>query len=599
MTEELNSSDKQGVQEKVELSKLAKLLKQCKQAFVFVFVLTFIIEILSIVPILYTLNMYDRVLTSRSEVTLISLTILLVCAEIFWSGLEWIRRRMLVRISLRIDWDLASNVFDASFRRFIGRKKVNVHQVLGDVVQLRQFLTGRPLIALMSAPYALFFIGFCAFFHVYLAVFALCATALLLLLTYLKQKVSSPLLRDANEASAEANRLTAQSLRQSETALALGMHNTIRARWYELHKGYIEMQVHASEAAGLLGSISGFLTKLLPSLKIALGITLAIQGVITGGMVMAANFLLTKAISPIRMILGSWKDISNARQAYDRLTVLLAEDDEQKSRMSLPPPVGHLTVVDMSINPGRSPNPVLQGINFQAVPGSVTAIVGPSAAGKTSLVKALAGIWPTSKGNVRLDGAEVSDWIQDDLGKYIGYVPQEVDFFEATIAENIARLGPIDSGKVVEAATLAGVHEMILSFSQGYDTRLGETGHVLTGGQKQRIAIARALYDDPCFLLLDEPNASLDEAGERKLVETIKELKARKKTIVFTTHKPELVNIADNLLILNAGKQAGYGAVSTMMAAARKLKEAKQIAPATAKPVASEGSSLETEGAAA
>jgi PrtD family type I secretion system ABC transporter len=569
-----------------QANKLLVLLKQCKHAFIFVFLLTFVVEMLSVAPILYMLNMYDRVLTSRSEVTLVSLTVLLVACFIFWSGLEWIRQRMMIRISLRIDWDLAANVFDASFRRYVGRKKVNVHQVLGDLVDLRQFLTGRSILALMSAPFGVFFIVFGAFFHIYLAVFSLVAAALMLIVTYLTQKVSAPVLREANEMSAESNRLAAQSLRLAEPALALGMLSNLRKRWYERHQGFLELQVHASESAGLLAGISGFLTKALPPLQIALGITLAIQGLITGGMVIAANFLISKSIAPIREVLGSWKQITTARQSYERLKVLLAEDEVHQRRMELPPPTGHLSVTELVAIPGGAPRAVLDGINFNLDPGQVLAVVGPSASGKSSLVKALIGVWRPAKGSVRLDGAEISDWIHDNLGQYIGYVPQDIEFFEGTVAENIARLGPVDSEKVVRAARMVGIHEIILAFPQGYDTRLAETGFMLTGGQKQRLAIARAVYGDPCYLVMDEPNASLDEIGERQFVQMVRALKAAGSTVVFTTHRPELINIADMLLVLNGGRQAGFGAVSDMLASARKIRDGRQpAAPAKTAPI--------------
>lgn len=559
-------------------SKVAGVLQQCRRAFVLIFLLTTVTEILSIVPMLYMLNMYDRVLSSRSEVTLVSLTLLICGVYLFWTGLEWIQRRLMVRISLRIDWDLAENVYDTAFRRHLNRRQANIHQVLGDLVNLRQFLTGAPILALMSAPFAVLFILFSALFHPYLALFSLAASVLLLGITFWTQKVSTPMLRDANNASAEATRVAAQTLRHADTALALGMHDNLRQRWHERHLGCIGLQVGASETAGALGSFSGLLTKAMPSLQMALGIWLAIEGLITGGMVIAATFLISKTIGPIQKVLASWKEISNARQAYERLAELFAEDDDPADRMTLPPPVGRLSVSELVVQPAGAAKPVLSGVSFRLEPGQVAAIVGPSAAGKSSLVKSLVGIWRPASGSVRLDGAELFDWARNDLGRYIGYVPQEVEFFEATVAENIARLGEVDSDKVVKAAKLAGVHEVILAFPQGYDTRLGDTGFALTGGQKQRLALARALYGDPRYVVMDEPNASLDETGERSLVQAIRTLKANGTAVLFTTHRPELVNAADVLLVLAEGKQMSFGSVQEMLAAARKLRDTQQQA---------------------
>jgi len=584
----------------MEIRTLSGLMKQCKRAFVFVFILTFVAEMLSLAPILYMLNVYDRVLISRSVVTLISLTVLIIGTYVFWSCLEWIRQRLLVRISLRIDWELASEVFDASFRKFVGRKKVNIHQVMGDLVLLRQFLSGNHLLSLMSAPFAIFFIVFAIFFHPLLALFSLVAASLLLFITYLTQRVSVPVMKEANNAMAETNRLAAQSLRNAEPALALGMHKAIRKRWYLRHQNYLQMQVQASEAASLLGSASGFLAKAFPSLQIAIGVFLAIEGFLTGGMVVAANFLMAKSIGPIRQTLSSWKEVADARQAYERLDALLAEGDTVKERMALPRPIGHLSVSDLVVQPEGASRAVLSGINFTLEPGQVTVVVGPSAAGKSSLVRSLVGIWTPTKGSIRLDGADVSSWIREDLGQYIGYVPQENEFFEGTIAENIARLGVVDPEKIVKATKLVGIHDLILAFPHGYDTVLGENGHVLTGGQKQRLAIARAIYGDPCYVVMDEPNASLDELGERALIQAIRALKKAGTTVIFTTHRPDLVNIADNLLVLNGGKQVGFGTVVEMLASARKLREAKQKHVVTHPPQSSNvASHNEVKGAAA
>lgn len=570
--------------------KVGSLLQQCRHAFALVFLLTTVVEVLSILPMLYMLNMYDRVLTSRSEVTLVSLTVLIVGVYLFWSGLEWVQRRLMVRLSLRIDWDLATDVYDTAFRRHLNRRHSNIHQVLGDVVNLRQFLTGAPILALMSAPFAVLFILVGALFHPYLALFSLCTALLLVGITLWTNKVSTPMLRDANNASAEATRVAAQTLRHADTALALGMHDDLRQRWHDRHLGGVGMQVFASETAGVLGSFSGLLTKAMPSLQMALGIWLAIEGLITGGMVIAATFLISKAVAPIQKVLASWKDISNARQAYERLDGLFAEDDGAVEQMALPPPTGNLSVTDLVVQPVGAAHPVLSGINFRAGAGQAVAVVGPSAAGKSSLVKSLVGIWRPAKGAVRLDGAEVSDWVRNGLGRHIGYVPQEIEFFEATVAENIARLGQVDSDKVVKAATLAGVHEVILGFPQGYDTPLGDTAFALTGGQKQRLALARALYGDPCYVVMDEPNASLDESGERSLVQAIHAMKAAGATVLFTTHRPELINAADLLLVLADGKQMSFGSVPEMLAAARKMRDAMQqgaARPAGVQPPAS------------
>lgn len=555
----------------VEIQKnpLLEVLQQCKRALWLTGLLTFVIELLSITPIMYMMSMYDRVLASRSEVTLISLTVLILGLYVFWTAMEWLRSRLMVRISMRVDWDLASATFDAAFRRFVGRKKIDVHQVLGDLLQVRQFLTGQSLLALMSAPFALMFIVIGAFFHPYLAIFILVASALLVVVNYMTQRITAPVLRVANDAKAESNRIAAESLKYAESALALGMHTNIRRRWYQRHQGYLGMQAHASEAAGVMGGASGFLQHAFPSLQMALGVYLAIEGLITGGMVMAASFLLSKAVAPITKLISSWSEIISARQSFERLERLLTDDDVHQGRMSLPPPKGRLLVEHAVAIPAGAKKPVIDGVSFSMMPGEVTAIVGPSAAGKSSLVRLLVGIWQPVSGSVRLDGASVADWIRDDLGLHVGYVPQDIGFFEGTVADNIARLGEVDPAKVIMAAKLAGMHDSILAFPKGYETPLGETGHVLTGGQRQRLAIARALYGTPKFIVMDEPNSALDDASERSLIVLIRALKNSGATILFTTHRPNLISAADNLLVLSNGRQVGYGPVAGMLAAAR------------------------------
>lgn len=558
---------------------IADILYECRRSFYFGFFLTLLIDVLSITPMVYMMSMYDRVIGARSGVTLVSLTALVIAMYIFWSSLEWIRSRLMVRLSLRIDWDLAAKVFDASFRRHVGRKNVNVQQLFGDMIALRNFLTGQPILALMDAPFALVFIVIGALFHPYLAVFAAVASVLMLIAAYLTQKISGPILKEANDANAEAGRVATESLRSGEASLALGMLGAIRQRWYEQHRKFLQNQVNASEAAGLTGGVSGLLQKAMPSLQMGLGAWLAINNLITGGMVIAASMLISKSIAPIHKLLGSWKDIVAARQAYHRLNALRAADEVRESRMKLPAPQGNLSVEALIAIPPGHDKPVLANINFSVKPGEALAIVGPSAAGKTSLVRLLVGVWPPARGSVRLDGVELSDWDHGELGPQIGYVPQEIEFFEGTVAENIARLGVPDPDMVVHAAKLIGMHEIILGFPQGYDTRLGPTGFALSGGQRQRLAIARAFYGLPKYLVMDEPNANLDEIGEAILVQAVDFFKSHGATVIITTHRPRLVGAVDKLLVLRSGQQVGFGPAQDMLNAVRNLQVVDPAVP--------------------
>jgi PrtD family type I secretion system ABC transporter len=557
--------------ENVAQAPVRKILIQCRQAFIVAFVLTFVIDILSITPMLYMMNTMDRVLSSKSGVTLVSLTLLVIAFYVFWSALDWILARLMVRLSLRIDWELASHVFDASFRKYVGRKNINVHQMLGDLLSLRQFFTGQSALTLMHAPFAIVFIFIGALFHPYLAIFAVVSSVLMLIVSYSTIKITSPILKDANDANTEASRVAAGSLRHAETTLALGMLGGVRNRWYEQHRTFLTNQVNASEATGLMGGVSGFLQKALPSLQMALGCFLAMEGLITAGMIMAASMLIGKAVSPIQKLIGSWKDIVESRAAYERLNELLIQDKEALQGMKLPAPVGNIAVADATGVPPGHDKPVIADVNFELRPGQVMAIVGPSAAGKTSLVKLLLGLWVPAQGHVRLDGVEISDWNHDEVGPLVGYVPQEIEFFEGTVAENIARLGEVDPEKVVAAAKLVDMHETILGFPKGYDTLLGETGFAPSGGQRQRLAIARAVYGMPKYVVMDEPNSNLDELGETALIKTVLALKQNGSSVIITTHRPRLINVVDMMLVLKAGKQVAFGSSTDMLEAVRRL----------------------------
>ena len=550
---------------------IESVLYQCRKSFYFAVFITVVVDFLSITPMLYMMNVMDKAMSSRSGVTLVSLTVLVISLYVFWSAIEWIRSRLLTRLSLRIDWDLSADIFDASFRRHVGRKNVNVHQLLGDLTNVRQFLTGPALLTLIDAPFAVVFILIGAMFHPYLAIFAIAASVLMLTVSYFTSKVTSPILKQANDSNSEASRVASNSLRHAESTLALGMMGAVRQRWYRHHHAHLESQVNASEASGLAGGLSGFLSKVLPSLQMALGAFLAMEGLITGGMVMAASMLISKAVSPIQKLLGSWKQIVEARQSYERLNALLISDAKRQTQMQLPAVAGSLSVTKASAVPPGGNKAVLFDIDFKIKPGQVVAVVGPSAAGKTCLVRMLIGVWKPARGSVRLDGVELADWDHDEFGPQIGYVPQEIEFFEGTVAENIARLGDIDPEKVVQATKLIGMHESILTFPNGYDTELGDSGFALSGGQRQRLAICRALYGMPKFIVMDEPNANLDEVGEAALANAITYLRSQGSAVIITTHRPRLVSVADNLLVLRNGAQVGFGPAEDMINAVRNL----------------------------
>ena len=530
-----------------------------RRGFWFAAVLCLVIEALSLAPIVYMWNAFDRVLSSRSLITLVSLTVLILGVYLFWSAMEWVRSRLMVRLSLRIDWELAAEVFDASFRRHAGRKDVNVQQVMSDLLELRQFLAGKGVIALLEAPFALVFIVVGALFHPYLAVFSLAAAVIMMVATIINMRLTTAALKASNDANAEASRLAGNVLRQAETTLALGMMPALRKRWYARHREFLTLQINASEASAVGTGFTNFLQHSFQSLGMAMGLYLAIEGLITGGMVIAATMLISKAVGPLQQLIGQWPSVVKARQAYDRLNQLLKEDEAREQQMRLPAPRGHLTVQAVVGAPPGVNKAVLIDLQFEVPAGKALAVVGPSASGKSSLARLLVGVWKPARGSIRLDGVEISEWNHDELGPQMGYVPQEIDFFEGTVAENIARMGTVDPEAVVEAAKLVGLHEIILSWPKGYDTMLGDAGFSPSGGQRQRLAIARALYGNPRYVVLDEPNANLDEVGEQALIQAMRHLRERGSTVIVTTHRPRLIGIVDYMLVLKGGRQVGFG----------------------------------------
>lgn len=560
----------------LQTTPVGKVLHQCRRSIGWVAALCLVIEVVSLAPIVYMWNAFDRILSSRSAVTLVSLTALVVGVYLFWSTMEWVRGRLMVRLSLRVDWELAAEVFDAAFRRHVGRRKLNVQQVMSDLLELRQFLGGKGVLALMSAPFALLFILVGAAFHPYLAVFSLVAAAIMLVAALVNRRITSAALKASNEANMQAMQIAGNVLRQSEATLALGMMPAMRRRWHRKHREFLMLQVNSSEAAGTGSGITSFLQHSFQSLGMALGLYLAIEGMITGGMVMAATMLIARAVAPMQQLISSWPSVIKARQAYDRLNQLLAEDEQRSQQMALPAPTGRLVVQSMSAVPKGMAKPVLADVDFSLDAGQALAIVGPSASGKSSLAKLLVGVWKPAQGSVRLDGVEISDWNHDELGPRIGYVPQEIEFFDSTVAENIARLGEVDAEKVVAAAKLVGLHETILAWPQGYDTMLGDAGFAVSGGQRQRLAIARALYGDPAFVVLDEPNANLDEVGEQALIATLRHLRERGATVVVTTHRPRVIGIMDRMLVLKGGRQVGFGTPKDLFAA---VQRAQPVSP--------------------
>ena len=565
-------------------SEIALALNEFKGAFRTVGIFSAIINLMLLVPSLYMLQVYDRVLSSRNETTLLMLTIMVLGAFLFMSALEFVRSFVLIRVGAQVDMKLNKRVYTAAFEANLKKAGGNAGQALQDLTAIRQFLTGNALFAFFDAPWFPIYLIVIFLFNPLLGVFALCGTLILIALAYINEAASKKPLAEANSMAISASNLATNNLRNAEVIEAMGMLPNLMGRWFKLHGKFLQLHANASEKAGIITATTKFVRVSLQSLILGFGALLVLDGKITGGMMIVSSILMGRTLNPVEQLIGIWKNWDSTRSAYRRLNELLEANPPRKSSMSLPKPQGKVSVEAVTAAPPGGRVPVIKNLSFSLVPGDVLGVIGSSGAGKSSLARLLVGVWPATVGLVRLDGADVYRWNKDELGPSIGYLPQDIELFAGTVSENIARFGEVDAEKVVAAATITGVHEMILQFSQGYDTLLGDGGAGLSGGQKQRIGLARAMYDDPSLLVLDEPNSNLDEVGEQALVAAIAEFRKRGKTVVLITHRSSAIGTTNKLLLLRDGVVQAFGPTSqvlTDLGNAAKEQQAKTQASAS------------------
>jgi ATP-binding cassette, subfamily C, bacterial len=531
-----------------------------------VIVFSFFINMLLFVSPLYMLQIYDRVITSRSETTLLSLTVLAAILMGVYAVLEMLRSRLLVRAGLLIDEKIATPVFHAVHRGNLQQPGPNHAQVLRDVDTLREFLTGAELIALCDAPWFPLFVFAAFLLHPWFGFIALGAGAITLSLTLLNEIATKKSLNAATLAAATANQ-TAQSMsRNTEVLQAMGMLRAIKTSWAQHHGSALTLQALASDRAGVIVASTKFSRVFMQTAILGTGAYLVIQRELSAGQMIAASILIGRAMQPIEVVVGNWKGVVAARSAFGRIRGLFSLAGVEPQRMSLPRPKGALQIADLiAAAPGPGNSPILKGISFNLEPGEIMGVVGPSAAGKSSLARVLVGVWPALRGAVRLDGSDLSHWNSEELGRYVGYLPQDVELFAGTVAPNIARFQDIETESVISAAQLAGCHNLIQGMAQGYNTQIGEGGQALSGGQRQRIGLARALYGNPSMIVLDEPNANLDTAGEEALLAAIQKLKAVGTTVAIITHKINVLAGVDKILLMAEGTVQAFGTRETIL----------------------------------
>lgn len=562
---------------KAPQNEVAQVLASFKKTFRNIGVFSAVINMLMLMPAIYMLQLYDSVLTSRNEMTLLMMTLIMLGAYVFLGALEYVRTFVLIRVGTQLDMKLNKRVYTAAFEENLKQGNSSAGQALKDLTNLRQFLTGNALFAFFDAPWFPIFLFVIFMFHPVLGVFALCGTTILLILAYINEKISHKPLAEANSMAVASTNVASNNLRNAEVIEAMGMLPNIQSRWYKLHSRFLNLQAEASEKAGIVTALSKSFTVALQSLMLGLGALLVLDNSITPGMMIAGSILFGRAVAPVQLLISVWKQIGSTRSAYERLTKLLEQNPAREAGMALPKPKGVIAVENITAAPPGGKIPVIKGLTFSLAAGEVLGIIGPSGSGKSTLARLLVGVWPAAAGKVRLDGADIYLWNKDELGPHIGYLPQDIELFAGTISENIARFGEVHADKVILAAKRAGVHEMILNMPSGYDTPLGDGGTGLSGGQKQRLGLARAMYDDPSLLVLDEPNSNLDDMGEQALLAAIIDLRKRGKTIILITHRTSIISATNKLLLLHDGMAKLFGPTNQVMEAlAQQQQKAQQ-----------------------
>ncbi|MDY0071465.1 MAG: type I secretion system permease/ATPase [Thauera sp.] len=541
--------------------------------------------LLILAPTAYMFEVYDRVVNSRSYMTLAMLTLVVVLAYIVMQVLDWARSETMREAGQVLDRQLAPRVFQAMYESNLRRLGPPSVQPMNDFRSVRDFLHHPVLGAVMESPVSLVFLLLLFMLSPYLGWAAIAGAVVQVTLTWFNERSTNPPLVAANRASIAAQQYADGSLRNAEVIEAMGMLPHIHRRWVEKQHEFLGLQAEASDKAGAFQAGSKFVQTTMGSLLLGLGGWLILRDALAGGagMMIVGSVLGGRMLAPLVQLVSQWRAVINVRDAWGRLDQLLAQLPAREPAMPLPAPRGLLAVENLIGGAPGSTTPILRGINFTLQPGQAVAVVGPSAAGKTSLARFLVGLWPALSGKVRLDGADVFAWDKLELGPHVGYLPQGVELLEGSVAENIARFGEVDRDKVEAAARLVGVHDFILSLPQGYDSPVGRDGAMLSGGQRQRIALARALYDEPAFVVLDEPNSSLDENGDAALNAAIASLKQRGTTFVIITHRTSVLAIADHMLLLRDGNQQAFGPRDQVLAA---LNQAAQQAQGAAQPVA-------------
>ncbi|RMF17309.1 MAG: type I secretion system permease/ATPase [Alphaproteobacteria bacterium] len=543
-----------------EKTSLQQAYGRFRFAFIATLVFSFFANTLMFVGPLYMLQIYDRVLASRNENTLLALTVIAIALLVSYGLLEFTRSRLLVRAGLHFDDVLANPVFNRVVRQQTLNPASGSTVALTDIDKLREFLTGQGILAFFDAIWVPLFLALCFAFHPWLGWVATSGALIIFGLALANELSTRKALQEAGMAAQSASHFVNTTMQNAEVIRAMGMERPLTKRWQARHEEMLANQAKASGRAGFILASSKFIRMSLQVLILGTGAYLAVHREISPGIMVAASIMMGRALAPVEQSVAQWKQFVAARQAHKRLKQLFALIQDEEERLKLPEPKGQLSAEAVfAVAPGTREY-LLKNIGFSVAPGEVLAVIGPSGSGKSTLIRHLVGAVPPASGAVRLDGTELQHWDPEQLGRHVGYLPQDVKLFRGSVAENISRFqdDPADAD-IVAAATLAGAHDMIQRLPQGYETNVGDGGNALSGGQRQRVGLARAVYGNPSVVVLDEPNSNLDSVGEQALIACIQELKKRGVTVVLVTHKANLLALSDKTLMIVNGTVEKYG----------------------------------------
>jgi ATP-binding cassette subfamily C protein/ATP-binding cassette subfamily C protein EexD len=540
-------------------SALNQALRACYPAFGATFVLSLFINLSMLVSPIYSMQVYDRVLMSRNVGTLVLLTGIVMAFLALYGLLEFARSGVLVRTGVRFEDMLRRPLFDAMMRAELSPRAKPGQQVIRDADLIRESLAGGTATIICDLPWTPLFVALCFFLHPLLGAIAGAGVVILFVLALVADRMTRTAHSANSKLASEANEIASAALKNGEVVRGLGMAGTMQDRWCGVQSAAIAAAADAHETSASFVAIGKFVRYAIQTVMMCAGAWLAIDGSLSPGAMMASSIVMGRALAPVEQTVGQWRRVLACGQAWRRLQQLFELAPSKPAMTELPAPEGRVSVENAVVWPPMSPRPSVKYVSFDLSPGQCLAVVGASGSGKSSLARALAGVWSLRDGTIRIDEAALTNWDQNQLGKHIGYLPQNIDLFAGTVAENIARLGTIDREALIAAARQAGAHEAILRLPKGYDTVIGPAGIELSGGMRQRVGLARALYGDPRLIILDEPNSNLDDEGEKALSQAMAAMKAARRTVVVITHRPAVLSSADLMLVMSFGQAIAFG----------------------------------------